>query len=158
MTEASLGDLGALNFTQRVNLEIDDACKSRFPEETAVYVTVEVNGETFQSKITTPRCDASSPPSWEERVAKFCIVTRETLNKTLSQRYLESFLALKKRYGRALQAGTVSVNCYGEGDMTTPFGSYKLSGFGGRDNSLMAHDQYTETKTIWIDLSGDISG
>lgn len=57
------------------------------------------------------------------------------------------------RYARALQAGTVSVNCYGEGDITTPFGGYKLSGFGGRDNSLMAHDQYTETKTIWIDIS-----
>jgi len=64
--------------------------------------------------------------------------------------------SLKKahKYGRELQAGTVSVNCYGEGDITTPFGGYKLSGFGGRDNSLMAHDQYTETKTIWIDLSG----
>jgi gamma-glutamyl-gamma-aminobutyraldehyde dehydrogenase len=59
------------------------------------------------------------------------------------------------RYARALQAGTVSVNCYGEGDITSPFGGYKLSGFGGRDNSLMAHDQYTETKTIWIDLSED---
>ena len=61
------------------------------------------------------------------------------------------------KYGRALQAGTVSVNCYGEGDMTTPFGGYKLSGFGGRDNSLMAHDQYTEVKTIWIDVSGALS-
>jgi len=29
------------------------------------------------------------------------------------------------------------------------------SGFGGRDNSLMAHDQYTEIKTIWIDISDD---
>lgn len=57
------------------------------------------------------------------------------------------------RVSRALQAGTVTVNCYGEGDITTPFGGYKLSGFGGRDNSLKAHDQYTETKTIWIDLS-----
>ncbi len=65
--------------------------------------------------------------------------------------------SLKKahRYSRALQAGTVSVNCYGEGDITTPFGGYKLSGFGGRDNALMAHDQYTETKTIWIDISDD---
>jgi gamma-glutamyl-gamma-aminobutyraldehyde dehydrogenase len=62
------------------------------------------------------------------------------------------------RYGRALQAGTVSVNCYSEGDISTPFGGYKLSGFGGRDNSLMAHDQYTETKTIWIDISGEVSG
>lgn len=57
------------------------------------------------------------------------------------------------RFARALQAGTVSVNCYGEGDITTPFGGYKLSGFGGRDNSLQAHDQYCETKTIWLDLS-----
>ena len=60
------------------------------------------------------------------------------------------------KYGRALQAGTVSVNCYGEGDISTPFGGYKLSGFGGRDNSLMAHDQYTETKTLWIDISENI--
>ncbi|OMH33867.1 aldehyde dehydrogenase [Motiliproteus sp. MSK22-1] len=58
-----------------------------------------------------------------------------------------------QRYARKLQAGTVSVNCYAEGDITTPFGGYKLSGFGGRDNSLLAHDQYTETKTIWLDLS-----
>ncbi|MBM3542464.1 MAG: aldehyde dehydrogenase family protein, partial [Alphaproteobacteria bacterium] len=57
------------------------------------------------------------------------------------------------RVARALQAGTVTVNCYGEGDITTPFGGYKMSGFGGRDNSLKAHDQYTETKTIWLDLS-----
>ena len=56
------------------------------------------------------------------------------------------------RMARALRAGTVTVNCYGEGDITTPFGGYKQSGFGGRDNSLLAHDQYTETKTIWIDL------
>ena len=59
------------------------------------------------------------------------------------------------RYARALQAGTVSVNCYSEGDAATPFGGYKLSGFGGRDNSLQAHDQYCETKTIWLDLSDD---
>jgi len=54
---------------------------------------------------------------------------------------------------RAIRAGTVSVNCYSEGDAATPFGGYKLSGFGGRDKSLAAQDQYCETKTIWIDLS-----
>ena len=57
------------------------------------------------------------------------------------------------RAARQLQAGTVSVNCYCEGDITTPFGGYKLSGFGGRDNGLHAFDQYMETKTIWLDLS-----
>lgn len=58
------------------------------------------------------------------------------------------------RISRALRAGTVTVNCFGEGDATTPFGGYKESGFGGRDKSIFAHDQYTELKTIWIDISG----
>ena len=57
------------------------------------------------------------------------------------------------RMAREIEAGTVSINCYSEGDITTPFGGYKLSGFGGRDNSLQAHDQYTEVKTVWVDLS-----
>ena len=59
------------------------------------------------------------------------------------------------RGARSLRAGTVTVNCYGEGDITTPFGGFKQSGFGGRDNGLQAHDQYTQLKTIWIDLSDD---
>jgi gamma-glutamyl-gamma-aminobutyraldehyde dehydrogenase len=53
---------------------------------------------------------------------------------------------------RRLEAGTVSVNCYSEGDNTTPFGGFKQSGFGGRDKSVYAYDQYVEKKTIWIDL------
>ena len=60
------------------------------------------------------------------------------------------------RGARSLRAGTVTVNSYGEGDITTPFGGYKQSGFGGRDNSLHAHDQYTQLKTIWLDLADDI--
>jgi len=55
------------------------------------------------------------------------------------------------RVARAIQAGVVTVNCFGEGDVSTPFGGYKESGFGGRDKSQWAHDQYTEIKTIWID-------
>ncbi|PSL20110.1 aldehyde dehydrogenase [Shimia abyssi] len=59
------------------------------------------------------------------------------------------------RGARALRAGTVTVNSFGEGDITTPFGGYKQSGFGGRDNSVHAHDQYTQLKTMWIDLADD---
>lgn len=57
------------------------------------------------------------------------------------------------RGAKSLKAGTVTVNSYGEGDATTPFGGYKQSGFGGRDNGIAAHDQFTELKTIWLDLS-----
>ena len=56
------------------------------------------------------------------------------------------------RVSRALRAGTVSVNCYSEGDISTPVGGYKESGFGGRDKGIYAHEQYTEIKTIWMQL------
>lgn len=59
------------------------------------------------------------------------------------------------RGARMLRAGTVTVNSFGEGDISTPFGGYKQSGFGGRDNSIHAHDQYTQLKTIWLDLADD---
>lgn len=57
------------------------------------------------------------------------------------------------KYARKLKAGTVGVNAYSEGEISTPFGGFKASGFGGRDNGIHAHDQYTELKTIWFDLS-----
>jgi gamma-glutamyl-gamma-aminobutyraldehyde dehydrogenase len=56
------------------------------------------------------------------------------------------------RYARQLRAGTVSVNCFSEGDITTPFGGFKQSGFFGRDKSLWAQLQYTELKTVWLQL------
>jgi gamma-glutamyl-gamma-aminobutyraldehyde dehydrogenase len=56
------------------------------------------------------------------------------------------------RIGRELRAGTVSVNCFGEGNIATPFGGYGQSGFGGRDKGRHALDQYTQLKTVWVDL------
>ena len=35
------------------------------------------------------------------------------------------------------------------------FGGFKASGFGGRDNGIHAHDQYTQIKTIWVDLADE---
>ncbi len=56
------------------------------------------------------------------------------------------------RMARGIRAGTVAVNGFSEGDITTPFGGYRGSGFGGRDNGLEALEQYTELKTIWVTL------
>jgi len=64
-----------------------------------------------------------------------------------------SNLSLAHRAARAIKAGTVSVNCFSEGDIGTPFGGFKESGFGGRDKSILAHEQYTELKTIWMQLT-----
>jgi 4-(gamma-glutamylamino)butanal dehydrogenase len=56
------------------------------------------------------------------------------------------------KVAKRIRAGTVTVNCFGEGDLSTPFGGFKQSGFGGRDKSVYAHDQYCELKTTWIKL------
>jgi len=55
------------------------------------------------------------------------------------------------RTAKALRAGVVWVNCFDEGDMSTPFGGFKQSGF-GRDKSVHALSKYTELKTTWIRL------
>ncbi|MEX0333029.1 aldehyde dehydrogenase [Vibrio tubiashii] len=55
------------------------------------------------------------------------------------------------RVAKQLQAGSVWVNNYNEGDMTVPFGGFKMSG-NGRDKSLHALEKFTETKTTWIRL------
>ncbi|ALG67389.1 aldehyde dehydrogenase [Beggiatoa leptomitoformis] len=52
---------------------------------------------------------------------------------------------------KAIRAGTVWVNCYDEGDLTSPFGGYKQSG-NGRDKSIHALEKYEELKTTWIKL------
>jgi 4-(gamma-glutamylamino)butanal dehydrogenase len=54
------------------------------------------------------------------------------------------------RLARGIQAGVVSVNAYSEGDITTPFGGWKQSGFGGAEKSTTAFDQWTREKTIWL--------
>ncbi|MBV1936283.1 aldehyde dehydrogenase family protein [Streptomyces sp. BV286] len=54
------------------------------------------------------------------------------------------------RLARAIEAGVVSVNSYSEGDITTPFGGWKQSGFGGVEKSMDAFAQWTREKTIWI--------
>ncbi|MGF7466151.1 aldehyde dehydrogenase [Alcaligenes phenolicus] len=54
-----------------------------------------------------------------------------------------------QRVSRKIKAGTVSVNGFSEGDITAPFGGFKLSGFGGKDKGMEALDQYQQTKAIW---------
>ncbi len=49
-----------------------------------------------------------------------------------------------------INAGVISVNHFSEGDITTPFGGFKQSGFMGRDKSIRANKQYTELKSVYI--------
>jgi aldehyde dehydrogenase (NAD+) len=56
------------------------------------------------------------------------------------------------RVARALKAGTVWINTYNMYDPGLPFGGYKESGF-GRERGEEAMREYTELKSVWVDLS-----
>jgi gamma-glutamyl-gamma-aminobutyraldehyde dehydrogenase len=55
------------------------------------------------------------------------------------------------RMVKALEAGVVWVNCFGDGDMTQPFGGYKQSG-NTRDKSLECLSGYMQSKSAWFSL------
>jgi aldehyde dehydrogenase (NAD+) len=57
------------------------------------------------------------------------------------------------RVAHAIRAGTVWVNAYRAVGPMAPFGGFKASGM-GRENGLDAIREYTETKTVWVELGG----
>jgi len=56
------------------------------------------------------------------------------------------------RAARAIRAGVVWVNTFDAGDITSPFGGFKQSGF-GRDKSIHALEKFTDRKAVWIQLT-----
>ena len=53
---------------------------------------------------------------------------------------------------KALEAGVVWVNCFGDGDMTQPFGGFKQSG-NTRDKSMECLAGYMQSKSAWINIA-----
>jgi acyl-CoA reductase-like NAD-dependent aldehyde dehydrogenase len=62
-----------------------------------------------------------------------------------------SDLKTAHRMVAALEAGVVWVNCFGDGDMTQPFGGYKQSG-NSRDKHMDSMLSYMQTKSAWFNL------
>jgi (Z)-2-((N-methylformamido)methylene)-5-hydroxybutyrolactone dehydrogenase len=57
------------------------------------------------------------------------------------------------RVSNRLRAGTVWINSYRIVAYNAPFGGFGHSGI-GRENGLQAVEEYTETKTVWVETSG----
>jgi len=55
------------------------------------------------------------------------------------------------RLVRGIEAGTLWINTFDEGDMTQPFGGYKQSG-NARDKCLDSFKSYTQSKSAWFRL------
>jgi aldehyde dehydrogenase (NAD+) len=58
------------------------------------------------------------------------------------------------RVAHRLKAGSVWVNSYRMISYNVPFGGYKQSGV-GRENGLEGLEGYTQTKAVWVELSGE---
>ena len=114
-----------------------------------IFAEVTPEMDIFQHEIFGPVLAVTKADS-DEHAIELANNSAYGLDATLYTRDI----AKAHKYARALRAGTVGVNAYSEGEISTPFGGFKASGFGGRDNGVHAHDQYTELKTIWIDLNG----
>jgi aldehyde dehydrogenase (NAD+) len=55
------------------------------------------------------------------------------------------------RIARKLEAGTVWINTYNNYDAASPFGGYKMSGY-GRELGKAALESYTQIKSVWVNL------
>jgi acyl-CoA reductase-like NAD-dependent aldehyde dehydrogenase len=60
------------------------------------------------------------------------------------------------RVARSLKAGTVWINTYRAITFNSPFGGVKESGF-GRVNGAEAIDGYLQTKSVWTELSDEVT-
>ena len=58
------------------------------------------------------------------------------------------------RVAHQLRAGTVWINAYRVVSYATPFGGYKESGI-GRENGMDSIREYTETKSVYVELTGE---
>ncbi|WP_220454220.1 aldehyde dehydrogenase family protein [Nocardioides immobilis] len=96
--------------------------------------------ETFAPVVTV------SPFRDEDEAIALANDTEYGLAASVWSRDIDSAL----RVARRVEAGVVSINCYGEGDITTPFGGWKQSGFGGAEKSLAGFDQWTLPKVTWL--------
>lgn len=61
-----------------------------------------------------------------------------------------------KRVADELEAGSIFINEYRTLSYASPFGGYKNSGI-GRENGKEGLDEYLQTKSIWMDLSGKVA-
>ncbi|KAG9459284.1 hypothetical protein H6P81_003792 [Aristolochia fimbriata] len=81
----------------------------------------------------------------------------EAIQKANSTRYglaagiVTKDINVANKVSRSIRAGSIWINCYFAFDNDSPFGGYKMSGF-GRDNGLAALEKYLQTKSVVVPL------
>ncbi len=112
-----------------------------------IFVDVQPDAEIAQHEIFGPVLIEQTFDTLEEAI---CLAnsSRYGLAASIwSDDLSESLLC-----ARALEAGIVHVNSYGDDDESAPFGGIKESGI-GKDKSILVFEEYCNLKTTWIKLN-----
>ncbi len=112
----------------------------------SVFVDVDPDSRLAQHEIFGPVLAVTAFTDDEEAIA---IANNSSFG--LAAGVWTSNLNRAHRMSRQLAVGNVWINCYEEGDLTTPFGGRKLSGYGS-DKGLHGLEKFTTLKTTWIEL------
>lgn len=134
------------------------------------------DGEIYQAKCEIPKGVCALPPTiatnfslkskiWTEEIfgpivcvkgvsdIKEAINLANDTNFGLAAAIFTDDLDEAYQVSRALEAGIVHINSYGEDDNAAPFGGFKQSGL-GKDKSLFAFDEYSQMKAVWMKFKG----
>ncbi|KAK9242904.1 aldehyde dehydrogenase domain-containing protein [Lipomyces tetrasporus] len=112
-----------------------------------VFSNVTEDMRIMQEEIFGPVCAISKFKDVEDAIGKGN-ATKYGLASAVHTRSLNTAM----EFSNKLRAGSVWINCYNAFNPALPFGGYGESGF-GRELGKAALDDYTQTKTVSINLS-----
>ena len=110
-------------------------------------VEPEEEGPVMQEEIFGPLMAVQGFETEEEALAR-----ANALPYGLSAGLCTQNLQRAQRVARNLEAGIVWVNNYNVTPIEMPFGPIKQSGY-GKENGLEALEQYTQLKSVYLELS-----
>ncbi len=125
----------------------DPALGGGFYFEPTIFTNVANTSRIAQEEIFGPVLAAVRFATEEDAIA-----TANSVPYGLAAGVWTRDLQRAHRVARALEAGTVWVNTYRAVSPASPFGGYKASGY-GRENWHGTIDEYTQVKSVWIELS-----
>jgi (Z)-2-((N-methylformamido)methylene)-5-hydroxybutyrolactone dehydrogenase len=125
----------------------DPALDGGFYFEPTIFTNVKHTSRVAQEEIFGPIL-AAVPFRTEDEA----IQTANSVPYGLAAGVWTRDLQRAHRMARALEAGTIWINTYRAVSPASPFGGYKSSGY-GRENGHRAIDEYTQVKSVWVELS-----
>jgi acyl-CoA reductase-like NAD-dependent aldehyde dehydrogenase len=120
--------------------------------EPVVFTDVSSNMKIAQEEIFGPVLTVV-PFSDEEEAIRLANDTEYGLAATILTRDVER----AHRVAAAVEAGNIWVNTWGNVHSASPYGGYKMSGY-GREMGFEVMEEYTQVKSVWISLGKSPSG